>query len=165
MPNRRVAIFDKAIAYVPTKMLSTVRAAGVKASYDPRDSRSMFISITNELVIGREADELTVVHELMHAVEAHDMDFLDEEREYFTARTATSNLVQLRKLAGQNYRRDEKAYDVENTIHAYVFKDYGGAAYELMSMGIETLYRSPSAYLKDPGMFKWVLQMMGRFGS
>ena len=165
MPNRHVALFDKAMPYIPTSMLKTVRVAKVKAVRDLSLDRSRFNSVANTLCMGRDADELTVVHELMHAVEAHDMDFLDEEREYFTARTATSNLVQLRKLTGQNYRRDEKAYDVENTIHAYVFKDYGGAAYELMSMGIETLYRSPSAYLKDPGMLKWVLKMMGRFGS
>ena len=164
LPNRHIAMFDEAVKYVPTKMLRTVKAAGVKAAYDPTNSRSKFSSTRNTLFIGWEADELTVVHELMHVVETHDTDFLEEERKYFDSRTATSNLVQLRKLTGLNYRRDEKAYDVDS-ISVYAFKDYGGSAYELMSMGMETLYRSPSAYLNDTGMLKWVLKMIRRFGS
>ena len=165
LPNRHVAMFNRAMKYVPTKMLKTVQSAGVKAAYDPTDSRSGFYSSSNTLVIGWSADELTVVHELMHAVEAHDPDFLDKEREYFDIRTATSNLVSLKKLTGLSYRRYEKAYDVKRSINVYAFKDYKGSAYELMSMGVETLYRSPSAYFKDIGMLKWVLEMIGRFGS
>ena len=165
LPNRHVAMFNRAMKYVPTKMLKTVQSAGVKAAYDPTDSRSGFYSSSNTLVIGWSADELTVVHELMHAVEAHDPDFLDKEREYFDIRTATSNLVSLKKLTGLSYRRYEKAYDVKRSIDVYAFKDCKGSAYELMSMGVETLYRSPSAYFKDIGMLKWVLEMIGRFGS
>lgn len=60
----------------------------------------------------------------------------------------------------------EVAYDVGGScIDPYAFKDYGGYTYELMSMGMETLYRHPSAYLRDPGMLKWVLEMVERFGG
>lgn len=37
--------------------------------------------------------------------------------------------------------------------------------YELMSMGVETLYRSPASYARDPEMLKWVLNMLERFGG
>ena len=39
------------------------------------------------------------------------------------------------------------------------------SGYELMGMGLEMLYRSSSAYLKDFEMLKWVLSMLGRFSS
>ena len=33
-----------------------------------------------------------------------------------------------------------------------------------MSMGVETLYRSPLTYARDPEMLKWVMDMLERFG-
>ena len=71
----------------------------------------------------------------------------------------------LRELTGvEAYRDQEKAYDMNgHCIDPYAFKIYpGGMHYELMSMGVETLYRSPSAYLKDPDMLKWVIKMLER---
>ena len=132
-----------------------------------RAARSEFDPEANTLRIGRGADELTVVHELMHAVEEHDPGFLDAEREYFEKRTKGKKLVQLRKLMGDaSYGIDEMAFDVGPLcLTPYAFKDYGGDGYELMSMGVELLYRSPSAYLRDIEMLKWVLSMMGRFGQ
>lgn len=121
----------------------------------------------NVLRIGRGADELTVVHELMHAVEEHDAAFLEAEREYFEKRTKGKRLVRLRKLTGnESYGLYEVAYDVgRDCIDPYVFKSYGGDRYELMSLGVEMLYRSPSAYMRDTDMLKWVLTMLGRFGQ
>lgn len=36
--------------------------------------------------------------------------------------------------------------------------------YVLMSMGVETMYRSPASYARDPEMLKWVMSMLERFG-
>ena len=102
----------------------------------------------------------------MHAVEEHDPGFLDAEREYFEKRTKGKKLVRLRKLMGDaSYGIDEMAFDVgPSCLTPYAFKDYGGDGYELMSVGVEMLYRSPSAFSRDAEMLKWVLSMMGRFG-
>lgn len=148
-------------------MLNTVKAAIVKAAHDPTNARSKFSPRKNTIFVGWEADELTVVHELMHAVGAHDIDFHLAEERYFKDRTASKKTKTLRDITGDmGYRTDEIAYDMGgNCIDPYVFKDYGGGAYELMSMGVETLYRSPVAYSNDPNMLKWVLSMLGRFGA
>ena len=71
------------------------------------------------------------------------------------------------ELTGNDVYEDfELAYDVGvKCFDPYAFKDYGGGGYELMSMGIELLYRSPSAYLRDIEMLKWVLSMLGRFSA
>ncbi len=160
-------LFDRAVSYVPTAMLETAKRGKVKAVRDLSLERSEFDPDANTLRIGRGADELTVVHEMMHAVEEHDPEFLEAEREYFERRTEGRRLVRLRRLTGNGaYGIDETAFDVGSAcLDPYVFKDYGGDGYELMSMGVETLYRSPSAYLRDIEMLKWVLSMMGRFGQ
>lgn len=167
MGKRGAKLFEKAVSYVPTAMLETVKRGNVEAVRDMSLERSEFDPKANTLRIGRGADELTVVHELMHAVEEHDPGFLDAEREYFEKRTKGKKLVQLRKLMGDaSYGIDEMAFDVGPLcLTPYAFKDYGGDGYELMSMGVELLYRSPSAYLRDIEMLKWVLSMMGRFGQ
>ena len=167
MSSRKAALFDEAIKYVPTKMLKTVKAAGVKAVRDMSLDRSEFDPNVNTLLIGQDADELTVVHELMHAVEEHDAKFLAAERLYFRGRTrgkSTEFLSTLMNDSGYGYK--EIAYDVgDSCISPYAFKDYGGSGYELMSMGLETLYRSPSAYFNDLDMLRWVLSMLGRFSA
>lgn len=179
MGERGAKLFDRAVSYVPTAMLETVRRGKVKAVRDlssGRDKstehgespeRSEFDPATNTITIRRGSDELEIVHELMHAVEEHDPEFLDAERIYFEKRTEGKRLVRLRRLTGNKaYGVNETAFDVGSAcLDPYVFKDYGGDGYELMSMGVETLYRSPSAYLRDIEMLKWVLSMMGRFGQ
>lgn len=171
MGERGAELFDRAVSYVPTAMLETVKRGKVKAVRDlsrKRDEspeRSEFDPVTNTITIRRGSDELEIVHELMHAVEEHDPEFLEAEREYFEKRTRGKTRKRLEDITGNTSYDDlELAYDVGSCIDPYAFKDYGGDGYELMSMGVEMLYRSPSSYLKDPDMLKWVLTMIGRFG-
>ena len=171
MGERGAKLFDRAVSYVPTAMLETVKLGKVKAVRDlsrKRDEspeRSEFDPVSNTITIRRGSDELTIVHELMHAVEEHDPEFLEAEREYFEKRTRGKTRKRLEDITGNTSYDDlELAYDVGSCIDPYAFKDYGGDGYELMSMGVEMLYRSPSSYLKDPDMLKWVLTMIGRFG-
>ena len=179
MGERGAKLFDRAVSYVPTAMLETVKRGKVKAVRDlssgrdkstERDEspvRSEFDPATNTITIRRGSDELTIVHELMHAVEEHDPEFLDAEREYFEKRTRGKARARLYELTGNDeYDDSELAYDVGGKcVDPYMFKDYGGSGYELMSMGVEMLYRSPSAYSKDFEMLKWVLSMLGRFSA
>lgn len=147
-------------------MLESNRGYGIKAVCVPGPFRPEFDPETNAIRFGWGADELELVHELMHAVEEQDPAFLEAEREYFEGRTRGKDRKRLNAISGGgSYRSNEYAYDVGHScIDPYAFKDYGGDGYELMSMGVETLYRSPSSYLKDPDMLKWVLTMIVRFG-
>lgn len=173
MGERGAKLFDRAVSYVPTAMLETVKRGKVKAvrdlssGRDESPERSEFDPATNMITIRRGSDELTIVHELMHAVEEHDPEFLEAEREYFEKRTRGKARARLYELTGNDeYDDSELAYDVGGKcVDPYMFKDYGGSGYELMSMGVEMLYRSPSAYSKDFEMLKWVLSMLGRFSA
>ena len=63
MSKRGAKLFEKAVSYVPTAMLETVKRGNVNAVRDMSLDRSEFDPKTNTLRIGRGADELTVVHE------------------------------------------------------------------------------------------------------
>lgn len=163
---RHVKVFDEAVQYVPTKMLKTLKRANVAAVRDYSFERSEYNPTTNTITIGKNGEALTVVHEIMHAVEEHDRRFLRAEKTYFQQRTAGKEVETVEKLTGDyRYSPNEYAYNVgKKCINPYAFKIYPNQeGYELMSLGVETLYRSPSAYVKDFGMLKWVLFMMKRF--
>ncbi len=100
----------------------------------------------------------------MHAVEERDPDVMAAEREYFERRTRGRELKQLSELTGDlSYAPDELAFDVgKDFIDPYAFKDYGGEAYELLSLGVEMLYREPLKYVHDPDMLKWLLDVIAR---
>ncbi len=154
-------LFDEAVSYVPTAMLETVKRGKVSAVRDMSLNRSEFDPDSNTMVMARGADALTVVHELMHAVEEHDPEFLEAERDYFELRTKGKKKRPISELTGNDeYEDGEFAFDVGECVDPYAFKDYHGDGYELMSVGVETLYRSPSAYLRDSGMLKWVMKML-----
>ena len=166
MPNRKVKLFDEAMKYVPTKMLRELKRNNVKASWSNALERSEYDPAINTITIAKRADALSVVHEIMHAVEEHDSDFLKAERKYFKQRTDGKEEEYLTELTGINYDDDEIAYDLgDKCIDPYAFKIYRKQdGYELMSVGVETLYRSPLSFKNDLNMLQWVLSMLGRFG-
>ena len=49
---------------------------------------------------------------------------------------------------------------VDNFLHPYMGKDYDGDFYEVLTMGIDTLYTRPTELMKDPEMFEWVVGML-----
>lgn len=138
MARRHARKFEEAVRYVPTSTLETVKRGKVKAVCVPGPIRPEFDPETSAIRFGWDADELELVHELMHAFEEHDPAFLEAEREYFEKRTRGKRPVPLRKLTGNaSYNPKETVYDMRgNCIDSYAFKDYGGDAYELMSLGV-----------------------------
>ena len=155
MGERGAKLFDRAVSYVPTAMLETVKRGKVKAvrdlsngrdkstEHDESPERSEFDPATNTITIRRGSHGLTIVHELMHAVEEHDRKYLDAECEYFELRTKGKARTRLYEVTGnEGYDDSELAYDIGGKcVDPYMSKDYGGSGYEPMSMGVEMLYR------------------------
>lgn len=101
----------------------------------------------------------TAVHELSHRQEYVNPDILKAEKEFYEYRTKNEKLARLRDVTGIKYRKEEVTR-VDNFIDPYMGKDYGGRAYELLSMGVETLYAEPLKLAKDPEMFEWIIKML-----
>jgi len=85
------------------------------------------------------------VHELAHRMEAIKPEIVAAEKEFYNRRTAGEQLQYLRNLTPINYPLTEKARP-DKFRDPYVGKDYGGSAYEILSMGIEKLKNH--AYIK-----------------
>lgn len=97
----------------------------------------------------------TAIHELGHRFERAVPEIKAQEKIFYEKRTAGEDLQWL----GRGYGKDEKSR-FDKFINAYMGKDYGGSAYELVSMGFETVYTNPTKFDKDPEMRNWILGLL-----
>lgn len=97
----------------------------------------------------------TNVHEMGHRFEQCVPGILQSEREFYVRRTAGESLEWL----GQGYDLSEKARK-DKFENAYMGKDYGGHAYELVSMGFQYAFTDYERLAKDPDMETWILGLL-----
>ena len=121
-------------------------------------SRGYYNDFYQEIAIsGNSGDQslTTAIHELGHRFERAVPNVREQEKEFYDRRTAGEELKWLGGYYGKNEvaRRDQ-------FIHAYMGKDYGGSAYELVSMGFQYAYTDPVELAKDPDMQEWILGML-----
>ncbi len=93
----------------------------------------------------------TAIHELGHRFEKTVPGLLEAEKKFYRKRTAGENLEWL----GPGYRKDELTRK-DKFINKYMGKDYGGTAYELVSMGFEYAYTNPTSLWQDEEYAKWI---------
>lgn len=97
------------------------------------------------------------IHELGHRLEVTNPLVKRLEKEFYERRTANEKLESLRKATGNSSYSTKEKTRKDKFIHPYMGKDYGGEAYELVSMGLEMLYTEPHELLKDPDYAKFIL--------
>lgn len=102
----------------------------------------------------------TAIHELAHRQEYINGGILKAEKAFYDYRTKGEELVSLKKATGINYGKHEMT-KIDRFLNAYMGKEYpGNRAYELLTMGMDTLYADPLALAKDKEMFDWVIEML-----
>lgn len=176
-PYTRQMVED-ALSYVPRDWLDTMGSAGVKVRALPSPgrtrrrgsvpARSYYDKATSTIYIARGKDKLTVVHEMMHAMEHHSPEFLRDSERFFLRRTRGKTPRKLNDITNSNRYHDyETAYDMgESCIRPYAFKIYGDpqsrvfTGFEITSIGVEYLYRDPTIFLKDPDHLAFVLHKL-----
>lgn len=99
----------------------------------------------------KEGNFHTAVHELGHRFERAVPGVLDAERVFYNRRTAGEGLQWL----GPGYEPEEVTR-FDKFLNPYMGKDYGGYAYELVSMGFQMAYTDPMGLAKDPDMEAWI---------
>lgn len=120
--------------------------------------RGYYDNYNKEIAIsGREKESQleTAIHELGHRYERVVPGIREQEKEFYERRTAGEPLQWL----GYGYSRNEVSRK-DDFLHPYMGKDYGGFAYELVSMGFEYAYTDPARLAKDPDMQEWILGML-----
>ena len=93
----------------------------------------------------------TAIHELGHRFERVIPGILETEKVFYERRTVGEPL----KWLGGNYDYSEKAR-FDKFLNPYMGKDYGGTAYELVSMGFEYAYTNPTKLWEDEDYATWI---------
>lgn len=133
----------------------------VKASTDKgaltvkKISRGHYNDFLNELMISGEGDDArnTAVHEVGHRMEYTLSGIVDAEKRFYEERTKGEQAEWL----GYGYARNERTRR-DDFVSAYMGKDYGGTAYELVSMGFEGVigFTNRVDLSKDEDMRDWI---------
>nr|DAO43703.1 MAG TPA: minor capsid protein [Caudoviricetes sp.] len=97
----------------------------------------------------------TSVHELGHRFERVVEGIKDAEKLFYDRRTAGEALQWL----GSGYTYSEKSR-FDKFLSKYMGKDYGGSAYELVSMGFEYAYTKPVELWDDEDMAEWIYGLL-----
>ena len=137
-----------------------------------KEGRAHYSIENDQVVCSSYNDVATFVHEFSHAIEEKMPGVHEACVDFLRERTRGDELVSLKDKFGDQFRDNEfgraddfaKAFgDAEGAERngLYVGKDYGGRATEILSMGVELLYRDPSGFAKrDPEYCAFVLGIL-----
>lgn len=150
--SKVAASVRKAYEYYPTEWVDT--SAAHSSMSLKKTGRGYYSSYKLEMAISGHTDAQqfkTAIHEIGHRFEHVVDDILSLEKHFYDRRTKGESLQWL----GRPYGRDEKSR-FDDFLNAYMGKDYGETAYELVSMGFELGYTDPLTLLKDKDMAEFI---------
>lgn len=120
----------------------------------------------NKIQVGPYDDVGIILHEFGHGIESNNPAIARAAEQFLKRRVQNRHLKPLRKLApGWDFRKDEYAYQgaFQNDYTGKVYLDNNGRvrATEIVSMGIERLYRNPSKFAaEDPEYFNFIVGIL-----
>ena len=126
---------------IPTDWVNVGNQRTIFADYDPNRGYYELIrrnqSDTDHVVLSRNDIHMRscAFHEMSHRMEKLIPEIVTIERQFYERRTQNEPLASL----GPGYGKDEKTR-FDQFVEPYMGKDYGGGAYELLSMGMESLF-------------------------
>lgn len=146
----------KAYEHYPTEWVDASVAAG-KVSLKKVD-RGFYNHWSSTIAISGtdEASQLqTSIHEIAHRFERVVDDMRDLEKTFYERRT---NGEALQWLGGRYSKSEKSRFD--DFLDKYMGKDYGGDAYEIISMGFELGFTDPLKLLKDKDMAEFIYGLL-----
>lgn len=143
----------QALNYYPTAWLELSQRHGIALKPHWSTGRAYYSPNDGEI---RVSDRIpSNIHELGHRMECCVPGILKAEREFYEKRTAGYDLEWL----GEGYDSGEKSRKDKFT-NPYMGKDYGGKAYELVSMGFEAVLAPEPRHKLDDEMRDWILGIL-----
>ena len=149
-------IVEKAYDHYPTAWITkSINEGELKVK---KVDRGYYSHSNKEIAISGWTDDMsfkTSVHELGHRFERVVDGIKDAEKVFYDRRTTGEALQWL----GSGYGYDEKSR-FDDFLNKYMGKDYGGSAYELVSMGFEYAYTKPVDLWADEDMAEWIYGLL-----
>lgn len=126
------------------------------------DKRSYYNNADKTVSMGND-DPGTVIHELSHWIEYSVPEIKKEVVEFYGRRTTGEKAVKLKDVTGIKSYRDNETTKVDKWMRPYMGKVYPDKSTEILSMGLELMYRNPVALAKqDPEMFDFIYSVVRR---
>lgn len=139
------------------------------ATQIPADQNQRDFQNRGRLHLTATTDEATIAHEIGHAIE-HQFPYAAEAaRAFLMKRVGDEPLTNLRKKFGEGYKEHEvgrkddfaKTFGGDENYAYYAGKQYDSGSTEILSMGIEQLFRNPVRFAKaDPEYFHLVVGLL-----
>ena len=85
------------------------------------------------------------------------------EQEFYNRRTKGEKLQRLKDIYPELGYNASELTRKDKFLNAYMGKDYGSRAYELVSMGFESAYTNPAYLLQDEDMAEWIYGLLAIF--
>lgn len=129
--------------YFPSAWVEEGNSRTINVAFE---DRGYYSSDENKIALsGKRSMEACAFHEMSHRLEDMYPEIVEAERQFYNRRTKGKELQWL----GGSYDKKEVFRDGQ-FIHNYMGKDYGGKAYELLSMGMESVFCGTFDLNKDP---------------
>ncbi len=135
--------------HLPTDWSDALVASGGNKINDlGPNGRAFYRETTNEISVPTHVFSSTLYHEVGHKVEKQVPGVHDKILEFYNRRTNGQASV---KLVGAGYANWEVT-KTDSFVDAYIGKDYGRAATEVLSMGLQYAYTDNYTMMSDPDM-------------
>lgn len=142
-----------AMNFYPTDWLKKSAGFGITLKPKWNTGRAYYSPVNGEIRVDERRG--TCVHELGHRFEQVVPGIREAEQSFYAERTAGEDL----KWLGPGYSRSEVTRR-DKFISPYMGKDYGGHAFELVSMGFQYAYTDYDKLSQDEDMRDWVLGIL-----
>lgn len=111
----------------------------------------------------KESQKSTAIHELGHRMERAVPGIRQAEQAFYNRRTSGEKTEKLRDVTGNKAYSTSEITRKDNFLDAYMGKDYGGSAYELVSMGFEMAYNNPKKLATDPDYQQFIYGLLATY--
>ena len=142
-----------AMNFYPSDWLKKSSAFGISLKPKWTSGRAYYAPGTGEIRVNESRG--TCIHELGHRFEQVVPGIREAERAFYAERTAGEPL----KWLGPGYSTREVTRR-DKFISPYMGKDYGGQAFELVSMGFQYAYTDYDKLSQDEDMRDWILGIL-----
>lgn len=142
-----------AMNFYPTEWLNHTAAFGITLKPKWTTGRAYYSPANGEIRVDESRG--TCIHELGHRFEQVVPGIREAEREFYAKRTEGESLQWL----GPGYARTERTRR-DKFLSPYMGKDYGGQAFELVSMGFQYAYTDYEKLSQDEDMRDWILGIL-----
>lgn len=108
----------------------------------------------------------TIAHEIGHVIEYYDRRILADNIAWRDGRTQGDIQTPMNRLPGHSGYGPMELTKPDRFIHPYIGKYYGDWASEVLSMGLEYLYRDAADLARrDPDMFLQIMRVLRQYGG